>query len=549
MNLYKDYINYKNFLRNNKFFFFNNNFQTRKNNSEILVEFNRFQNSHISLSYLSNILSKFYNSKINAYYNYSLIAAPLKNTFLNNIKWQIGNFFSLKSFGVYRSFGVNKIFRPQITLELENKLKKYFNKIYLNLKNKNDVLNIKFDKILVGDLIYDTYLKYHYKPTLDIKDEKFKNLLKDFLLLYFFWQNYFRFNNVKSVIAVHTPYSFGLILRIAIHKKIPAYVTSSRFIYYLNKEMPYMHGHFKKFKKIFSKLKKKEKLNAYKLAKKRLDLRFKGVNGAKVDLISNEISSFSSKKKKNLILRNKKIKLLIAPHDFFDAVHIYGDILFTDFYEWLIFLGELSNKTDYDWYMKNRPNFSGKFQKYQPFTNAIIAKICKKYPKIKLLPNDYSHHQIINEKIDFVLTCYGSVGVEYPYFNIPVINASINNPHINYNFNIHPKSKKNYEQIIKNLKKIKNKKIKYSKKAIYEYYFMRNIYTDKNWLIDNLSEMVKFVGGYDGMWSSKFYEFWNKSLNTKKHQRVIKSIENFLKSKEHFMNLKHTDRFNKILNS
>ena len=62
--------------------------------------------------------------------------------------------------------------------------------------------------------------------------------------------------------------------------------------------MPYMHGHFKKFKKIFSKLKKKEKLNAYKLAKKRLDLRFKGVNGAKVDLISNEISSFSSKKKK-----------------------------------------------------------------------------------------------------------------------------------------------------------------------------------------------------------------------------------------------------------
>ena len=203
-----------------------------------------------------------------------------------------------------------------------------------------------------------------------------------------------------------------------------------------------MHGHFKKFKKIFSKLKKEKKLNAYKLAKKRLDLRFKGVNGAKVDLISNEISSFSSKKKKNLIVRNKKIKLLIAPHDFFDAVHIYGDILFTDFYEWLIFLGELSNKTDYDWYMKNRPNFSGKFQKYQPFTNAIIAKICKKYPKIKLLPNDYSHHQIINEKIDFVLTCYGSVGVEYPYFNIPVINASINNPHINYNFNIHPKSKK-----------------------------------------------------------------------------------------------------------
>ena len=81
MNLYKNYINYKNFLKSNKSFFLNNNFQTRKNNSEILVEFNRFQTCHISLSYLSNILSKFYNSKINAYYNYSLIATPLKYLF------------------------------------------------------------------------------------------------------------------------------------------------------------------------------------------------------------------------------------------------------------------------------------------------------------------------------------------------------------------------------------------------------------------------------------------------------------------------------------
>ena len=118
-------------------------------------------------------------------------------------------------------------------------------------------------------------------------------------------------------------------------------------------------------------------------------------------------------------------------------------MFFNDFYEWLDFLGKMSEKTEYQWYLKNRPNHPGKFTKYQPFTEKIIKDVCKKYKNIILLPNDYSHHQIIDEGINFVLTCYGSVGIEYAYFKIPVINASKNNPHINYNFNLNPKIKKN----------------------------------------------------------------------------------------------------------
>ena len=205
-------------------------------------------------------------------------------------------------------------------------------------------------------------------------------------------------------------------------------------------------------------------------------------------------------------------------------------------------MGKLSENTNYDWYLKNRPNFEGKFKIYQPHTNQIINEIVKKFPKLKLLPNDYSHHQIIKEKIDFVLTCYGSVGVEYPYFGVPVINASKNNPHINYNFNLHPKSINDYKILIESLKKLKNKNYKFSKNEIYEYYFMRNIYTDKSWLIENLSEMINYVGGYDGMWSNKFYEYWISKLNNKRHNEIIKTIENFLQSKESYLNIKHSGK-------
>lgn len=536
----KNYVWYFRYIKSNKIYFKSKNF-IKKKNFEILVEFNGFQSSHVPISFLSTVLSKKYKAKINAFYNYSLISSPLKNSFLNEIKWNIGNFFSLKNFGIYRSFDVKKIIKPKVDKYLEPKIEKYLKSIFDKIKTKNDILGIKFDNITVGDLIYDTYLKKFIKPTIDKDDKDFYVLVKDFLILYFFWNDYFKSNKVKAVIGVHTPYSYGLILRIAIHKKIPAYATSSRFLYFLTKKMPYMHGHFKNFKKEFYSLDKTLKVKGLSLAKKRLNLRFKGIGGAKVDLISNEITSFSKKKFKRLIAKSTRTKILIAPHDFFDAVHIYGNTVFADFYEWLVFLGDLSNQTNYDWYIKNRPNFQGKFKRYQPHTNNVIQEIVKNYPKIKLLPNEYSHKQIISEKIDFVLTCYGSVGVEYPYFKIPVINASINNPHINYNFNFHPKTKKEYEFFIRNLNKMKN--LKYTKKEIFEYYFMRNIFTDKNWLIDDLSNMVKFVGGYDGMWTNKFYEYWVKNLSVEKHNKIIKKIENFINSKENYINIKHTNKF------
>ena len=40
-----------------------------------------------------------------------------------------------------------------------------------------------------------------------------------------------------------------------------------------------------------------------------------------------------------------------------------------------------------------------------------------------------------NEGINAGLTVHGTVGSEYPYFNVPIVNASKNNPHMMYDFN------------------------------------------------------------------------------------------------------------------
>ena len=541
MNFLKNFLienNYKKFNYKN---FDNNNY---KNGSKILIEFNAFHPTHLCFSYVSNFLAKKYKSEIIAYNNYAIISSPLISNLKNKIKWCIGKFFGLKSFGIYKSFGTKEIIKPDIEKSIIKKNENTAKKILKKITNKEKLLKVKFDNIEVGDFIYDTYLKKFNEPSVNINSENFKKLFLDFYKLYFFWKTYFDKNKVKAVIGVHSCYSYGLILRIAYKKSIPTFAVSYRWIFRLSKKMKYINGQFINYRKTFKKLNQNLRTNGKNEANKKLRLRFRGKGWANVELITSQNSSFKKKRFKPLIKKSKRIKILIAPHDFFDAVHIYGNMFFNDFYEWLNFLGKISENTEYDWYIKNRPNHPGKFKIYQPYTQKIIEDFSKKFKNIKLLPNEYSHHQIIHEGIDFVLTCYGSVGIEYAYYKIPVINASKNNPHNNYDFNINPKNKKEYIFLLKNLKKYINFGKKISKEQIKEYYFMRHIFLDKNWMFRDLNKMIKFVGSYDKIWSHKLYEYWMKNYDMKKKEKINSQIKNFFNSNDSHISINH--RTNRI---
>ncbi len=528
-------LSYFNFITHNKKEFKDRNLNT---SGQILIEYNAFQSYHIPISYFSNHLKKKLNAEIYAFFNYSILVSPLEISFLQTLRWNLANFLSLKNFRIYKSFGTKKIFRPQINFNQKRKAQNKFNKIKKNIYNKEDVLNIEIENIRIGDLLYDTYLKKFMKPTLDLNDKKFEVMLFDFCKLFYFWKDYIENNNIKAIVGVHTSYAYGLILRIGIHKNIKTYAVSIRKINRLSKKMKYIAGEFFNFPEIFKKISLDVKAKGLESARQKLDKRFQGIAGVEADLISSEISSFSKVFMESKIEQNHKVKILISPHDFFDAVHSKGDILFPDFYEWMLFLGEMSNVTNYDWYIKNRPNFSGKFQKFQPYTNYTINNLLKKFKKIKRLPNNYSHNQIIKEKINFVFTCYGSVGTEYPLFNIPVVNASRNNPHHRYNFNINPKSIEELKTIILNLPNIN---CSINKNEIYEHYFLKHIYITKNWIIENLKEYLEYVGGWSGQNSFKVYEYWLSKINNKKKHQIFKSIENFINSDEDAITIEHLD--------
>ena len=188
----------------------------------------------------------------------------------------------------------------------------------------------------------------------------------------------------------------------------------------------------------------------------------------------------------------------------------------------MIFLLKISKETNYQWYIKTHSGFNN----YEDPTIKIVKNLISNHSNIIWLDSRTSHIQIINEGIDAVFTSYGSAGSEYPFFNIPVINASLNNPHIKYNFNIHPKSIKSLKTIIYDLPKIK---LKINKDEIREYFFMHKILPQENWLGININEFIYKMGGEKKMYSNKnTYNLLMSKINEKK---VLDNLKKFISTK------------------
>ena len=218
--------------------------------------------------------------------------------------------------------------------------------------------------------------------------------------------------------------------------------------------------------------------------------------------------------------------MFAATHCFFDSPHSYGFNLFPDFYEWLDYLGKLSNKKDYNWYIKLHPD-------YLPGTINILNDLKNKYKKFKIVDPEISHHQLIREGIDIALTVYGTIGMEYPLLDTLVINASTNNPHYRYSFCKSPKNLSLYKNELSKLKKRKELNIK--KKKIYEFYYIKNLKNKKSWLFSDYEKAIKFIGSNHNFKSKKIMEYWiNEKFNIE-HSMAKKKIFRFIDRKEYFL--------------
>lgn len=483
-------------------------------NEIILTELTSMQSSIIAISYY---IRHFLKKK-----KYKVISFnPYKFKFRHKITFFLQKFFNSNLIKLYKSMRVENFMQISFSSNLKKKNIHKIKNIYNSLKSKKNLEDLMVDNTLLGDLIYDHFIVHEKIPTIDLKSKKFKFFFFEAMFTYYFWIDYLSNNNVKAINITHCCYLNGIICRIAIKRNIDVYLFASKSVFKISENNKFAWKSYQLEKNYFKHLSNQEKSLLLIKAKKQIDKRFSGEIG--VDMAYSQKSAFNQSSNRAVLRKTNNRKVLICSHCFFDSVHAYGNNLFTDFYEWLETLGQLSNNTNYDWYIKTHPDINN-------YSLNIIEKFVKKYPKIILLNQNTSHLQIVNEGIDCVLTVYGSVGFEYAMLGVKVINASLNNPHIDYKFNFHPKSKKNYIEMINNLE---NLKININQDEILEYYAIRNLLDFSDWLFKNHSKMISDLGGYRGQFTNKVFRYWLEGANTVLDKEICDNIQNFIDTKNY----------------
>ena len=516
-NFIKNILKIHKYINHNKKKFNQNKIITK---NFILVDQFNYYPSLIPLSHFIDRLRKKFDSNVYIYQTF------VEKNFFQDIK----NFFQdVNKFGylnIYKSFGcINKFYNKydsSIVLEASNKLEE----IYPKISSKDDILKIEIENIYIGDLLYDTFLITKKKPTIDINNKEFKIFFFDFLKLFYFWKNYFETNsdNIKASIISHDTYHHALPLRFSIKFKIPCYHVAQGKIYFFSKEKIRKKTAYEEFPQIFENINSEIKRKGLIESEQTIKDKFTGKITVDMQQLQQQkmINTYQDKAKisKEISLLKDKNNILIATHCFTDAVHAYGESIFPDFYEWLMFLGYKSEKTKYKWLLKPHPAQAERNHNFLKFFE-------NKFKNFILIPNEVSSLHLI-DKIFSVLTVYGSVGHEYPLFNIPVINASANNPHIAYKFNFHAKNLEEYSNLIDKIDLLKINSIDHKSK-IYEYYYL-NYLRDYYFFNNHLEILNKLGAKYS---KPDILEEWINEYSSEKKIDIDQNLDRFINEKTH----------------
>jgi hypothetical protein len=156
-------------------------------------------------------------------------------------------------------------------------------------------------------------------------------------------------------------------------------------------------------------------------------------------------------------------------HDFFDSPHCYQWMIFPDFWEWATFTLSLARRAGIKLFVKPHPN-------QLESSESIVAKLRKDYPEAVWLSTDTSNAQLAAAGAACAITVYGTVAHEMAYLGIPSISAG-HNPHIAFEFAHTARSREEYARLIEDYRSLRDSPEKMRRESL-EFYCMHNLRSD-----------------------------------------------------------------------
>lgn len=370
---------------------------------------------------------------------------------------------------IAKSFGIKKIIffnQPNILQRIKNFIK--ISKIFLRLKNIEDLLKVKFNDTFIGVSAYDLTLREKKLGTYNKIDHNICYFLFKFVNSSTYFYDFFRNNKLKYLIIDEIQfYPNSNLFQSALVNKITCYVKAGNRKNITLRKYNNIKNCFEndsKFSKQLvnklynSKNKKKFISNGNKSMIARIYGKPKKDDIKDADHFKKgRVISKQSFYKKFHWDQRKPIGIILA-NDLTDGVTQKSWSLFRDNLSWLKFLlSNIKQNDNVNWIVKVHPSDNTKSLKFgtEYFFNSIIGT----QKNVKLLPNKISARSL-HKIVDFVFSSHGSAGLEYPFSKIPCI-TSAESLYSDFGFTHECKTLRELKKIIQNPLKIKhvNKKI------------------------------------------------------------------------------------------
>lgn len=354
---------------------------------------------------------------------------------------------------------------------------------FFQIKTPQQLTKYKFKNILIGDLVYDTWVYLTYQGSMKkLSFTVFKSLFNT-VFYYYRLHKIFSSYSIKYLVleSEERTCNHGLIVRYALEKGISCFILAQN-------ETRMALTRYNSFEELLRKMRlMKPSLELVKMYENNQQLRQKAINRCNeflnIELFSKQFSQnlhIAHDPNRPIYTKEQLIKefnldpekpiVVIMSHIFIDVPHAQGNHIFMDYMDWykktLLYIRKLDHV---NWLIKPHPTSNSNYKRSKHTAEGVYYEILNdQYSHIKLLPDKIRTNSFFNFTNAFV-SCMGSIGFESACYGIPTLQAA-EGPNTGFGFTIDSHSEEEYYKNLENIhtfkllppEKVERAKIVYS---------------------------------------------------------------------------------------
>ena len=335
-------------------------------------------------------------------------------------------------------------------------------RIWKKLESKESLVELTIAGIKVGDLIYDSYLRFKPAATVDLKSRYLWIVIWQAMRDIRAARAYMFTVRPKMFLTTYSTYiQHGIAARTALAAGVEVF-TFGNYQEFYKKLSPTDWMHTRNpdsYRLDFAML--ENPLPKLAEADRALSARLSGVNDAATAYMRRSAYGTTAELPEGL-----SGSLMLFLHDFFDSPHCYQWMIFPDFLEWATFTLDLAREAGIKVFVKPHPNQIAS-------SKSVVKMLMAKYPDVIWLSTNTSNVHLAQAGIACAVTIHGTVAHEMAYLGIPTIAAG-HNPHISFAISHTAHNRDEYRQMI-----LKYKTLPHSaadlRRGTLQFYCMHNL--------------------------------------------------------------------------